>query len=235
MTERSTLAPTAAQLRATRILDHDRPKVRDLALSLIGSDAANRSFLQKAHLHLVQTMRPVYSVDEWQPVSRTLQKACGSCSQRMACLEAFARAVGIPTRVHAFRIQGRFWYPRFRYVRIFLPNSIRLLWPQFFLEGTWLDFDELYGPMEQLVAGAEHGFKNDGESIFEAVQHSPIDFCGKTCSMYGAKPEYNLSRFVVADEGFFDTRDEVLERFGSFQHTLKGNAFEAIFGGRKAS
>jgi hypothetical protein len=126
-------------------------------------------------------------------------------------------------------------YPRFRFFRWFIPRSVLLAWPQFFLDGAWLDFDELHEPMEQLAGATSHRFTNEGESLFEAVEKTPVDFLGKTCGVACAVPEQSLSNFVIADRGFFDTRDEVFERFGSFQHTLRGRAFEAIFGGRKSS
>lgn len=235
MAAQPNLTPNSANLKATTILDIGHEEVRKLAESLNQSIPDDLSFLRKAHLHLVNILRPVYSVDEWQCVSRTLQKGRGSCSQRMACLEAVARAKGIPTRVRAFCVKGNFWYPRFRLARCFIPKRILLVWPQFFLRGAWLDFDELHAPMEQLAAGTTDGFRNDGESLFEAVQNTPIDFLGKTCGLACAKPGHNLSKFVLADEGFFDTRDEAFERFGSFQHTLRGLAFELVFGDRKSS
>jgi len=150
----------------------------------------------------------------------------------MACLEALARAAGISTRVHALFISGAFWYPRFFFSRPFIPFKILLLWPQFFLDG-WLDFDELHTTTEQIVRTAP-GFQNDAESLFEAVGNASVDFFGKSCGMACARPEHDLSKFVVRDEGLFDTRDEALEKFGSLQHTLRGHAFEMIFGGRKS-
>jgi len=229
------LPPNSANLKATAILDIGHEDVRSLAESLVQSDPRDRTFLQKAHFHLAQMLRPVYSVDEWQCASRTLQKKRGSCSQRMACLEAVSRAAGIPTRVRALRVKGRFWYPRFRLSRCFIPQQVLLLWPQFFVHDGWLDFDELYAPMAQLSARAGQRFTNDGESLFEAVRSTPVDFLGKTCGLACARPEHNLAKFIVGDEGFFDTRDEALQHFGSFQHTWRGRAFEVVFGDRKAS
>jgi hypothetical protein len=152
----------------------------------------------------------------------------------MACLEAAARAAGIPTRVHALAIRGCFWYPRFRISRFLIPKSILLVWPQFYFEYAWVDFAELHATMNQLAGRDATGFTNDGESLFEAITHTPLDFLGETCAMPCAKPEHNLSRFLAADNGFFDTRDEVFEHFGSFQDTLRGRAFEMIFGDRKS-
>jgi hypothetical protein len=133
------------------------------------------------------------------------------------------------------QIKGTFWYPRFRLSRWFIPKGILLVWPQFFLQQTWVDFDELYAPVAELAALASQGFSNEGETLFEAVQKTPVDFLGKTRGVVCARPEHDLSRFVLNDSGFYDTRDEAFKRFGSFQSTLRGRAFEAVFGGRRSS
>jgi Transglutaminase-like superfamily len=215
-------------------MDSEHDDIRSLTTSLLQPNATAISFLRKTHLHLVELLHPVYSVDEWQAASITLQKRRGSCSQRSAVLEAIARAAGVPTRVHAFFVKGTFWYPRFRLTRIFIPDSVLLVWPQFYVETEWLDFDELHAPMTQLVADSRDGFTNTGESIFEAVAEKSVDFLGKSCGLACAQPEHDLSRFLVCDHGLFDTRDEVFEKFGSFQHTLRGRAFEFIYGDRKS-
>ncbi len=97
-----------------------------------------------------------------------------------------------------------------------------------------MDFDELHSSMDRLVENSP-AFTNDGESLFEAVRKIPVDFLGKSCGLGCAKPEQDLSKYVLSDAGFFDTRDEVFERFGSFQHTLRGRVFEFAFGGRTSN
>jgi hypothetical protein len=229
MSTQAATVPTSANLRATSILDHHDGIVLHLAANLRQRNLGDRKLLQSAHRYLVHS---VYALDELQPASHTLRKQHGSCSQRMACLEAVSRACDIPTRVRAFVISGRFWYPRFRLFRAFIPKKILLVWPQFFLEATWVDFDELYSPAARLAERAEQGFRNDGESIFDAVDDIPIDFMAKTCGTGCAPSKFDLSRFVLADEGFLDTRDEVFARHGSFHTTLRGRMFEVIYGGR---
>ena len=234
MTTPANIAPQSPNLKATAILDIANKAIQRLANTFIEPGQSDRTFLQKAHVCLCQMVRPVYSVNEWQPVSQTLRNKMGSCSQRMACLEAIARIAGIATRVRALHVSGSFWYPRFFFSRHFIPKRILLLWPQFCLQEIWVDLDELYSPAA-LLAATSHGFRNDGESLFEAIQKTPVDFLGKTCGLACAKPEHDLSKFVLCDEGLFNTRDEVFERFGSFQYTLRGRVFEAVFGGRKSS
>jgi Transglutaminase-like superfamily len=195
-----TFGPNVA---ATTILDSDHERVRKLTAEILQEQPPDIAFLRNAHLRLVELLSPVYSLNEWQPASVTLAKRCGSCSQRMACLETLARCAGIPTRVHVFRVKGSFWHPRFRLTRWFLPANVLLVWPQFFVAHGWVDFDELHAPITQLARKAKTGFKNDGESLFEAVIKTPVDFCGKTCSLPSSKLEFNLSTFISADEGLF--------------------------------
>lgn len=233
MTEQSNF-PSSDNLKATTILDSEHRDIRNLAENL-EPNGPGLAFLRNAHLRLIQLLRPVYSVNEWQPASTTLQNRQGSCSQRAAVLEAIARAAKVPTRVHAFFVKGTFWYPRFRLTRIFIPDAVLLVWPQFYVEKEWLDLDELHAPMPALVAKSGRGFTNTGESIFEAVTETPIDFLGKSCGLACARPEHDLSNFLLRDQGLFNTRDEVFERFRSFQHTLRGLAFELLYGGRRSS
>jgi len=234
MTATETITQLSANLKATTILDTDSKEVRTLTESLVEPGQSDRSFTQRAHLRLCQTVRPVYSVNERQAASKTLREKKGSCSQRMACLEAIARAAGVPTRVRALHVKGSFWYPRFLFSRPFIPKRVLLVWPQFLLQRVWVDFDELHSPVAQLAA-VSAAFINDGESLFEAVQKTPVDFLGKTCGLACAKPEHDLSNYILNDEGFFNTRDEAFQRFGSFQDTLRGWGFELFFGGQKSS
>jgi hypothetical protein len=197
-------APNSANLKATAILDHTEMSICALAAELRREHSHDRELLQAGHRHLSESVRPVYTLDEWQPTSRTLLKRVGSCSQRMACLEAVARAAGVATRSRALRVSGKFWYPRFRGLSLFIPKSVILVWPQFFIDGIWVDFDELYGPLVDLAKRADRAFSNDGESVFDAVAHTPVDFLAKTCGA-GCSSDFDLSRFVMAHEGFFDT------------------------------
>lgn len=101
---------------------------------------------------------------------------------------------------------------------------------QFYIEGTWLDFDEIYSS-KQLGSS---GFRNDAETIFDAVAHTSVDFFHKNCET-GCSSSADLSRFVLEDAGFFDSRDALYAHFGSFQHSLRGYAFEMLYGGCKSA
>jgi len=98
MIDHNTSPPSPANLSPTAILDFSHANVQRLVATVSQANISSRTFLQMMHLHLVQVIRPVYSVKERQPVSATLERGRGSCSQRMASLEAAARVAGIPTR-----------------------------------------------------------------------------------------------------------------------------------------
>jgi hypothetical protein len=96
-------------------------------------------------------------------------------------------------------------------------------WPQFYFDAHWVDFDEIYAPLTELAQHApyQHPFSNKGESLFDAVRHTPVDFLGKLKNTGYAI--YDISSFVVSDDGFFNTRDELLAKAGeqsSFQCSL---------------
>lgn len=219
---------------ATALLDHDAPAIRALVAAIpAGTDAAR---VREAHRRIAAAVRPVYTVDERQPASVTLAKGRGSCSQRIALLEAAARALGVPTRVRALQVSGRFWHPRFApVVHPFLPRELLLAWPQFLLDGRWIDLDELFGDAAALAERATHGFTNTDETLFEAVAARPVDFLGKTCSSAACRGRFDLADYVLADLGFFEDRDRLFaERAPLLQDTWRGVAFEAVYGGRKS-
>ena len=201
---------TDANVRATPILNYQDPGVQSVIATLGASQPAPRRYAQAAHTHVADVMRPVYSIDERVPVPDLLRINRGSCSQRMACVEALARGYGIGTRVRALWLDRTFWYFRLPLLRPLLPKKLLMPWPQFWIDGHWVDFDEIYGSTADLAAKSTHAFTNHGESLFDAVQHTPVDFLGKSLS--AGCPGFSLAKFVVEDGGFFDTRDELLEK-----------------------
>jgi len=215
-------------LDPTAILDYESPSVERFFDSIPSSDQSEVGFLQAAHAQVSLRVVPIYTVKERQPVSQTLERACGSCSQRLACLEALARRRGIGTRVRALWVSGRFWHPRFPITRAFIPARVLLAWPEFNLTPGWCGVEELFGPMTLRATGSVP-FANDGETLFEAVRQTAVDFDGRTRS---CSTVCDLSGFVVGRGGTFDARDDLFNRFGSFEDSWRGGAFERLYAGR---
>ncbi|MFM7107129.1 MAG: transglutaminase domain-containing protein [Planctomycetaceae bacterium] len=225
-------AVTPDNLRPTRILDHASDRVQAVVRRLPGPSGATRGWLQAAYRLLRDDVRPVYTVDELQPTSVTLAKGRGSCSQRFACLESLARAAGIGTRVRGLWMAGRFWNPRFPLAAPFIPAQILLAWPQFHVDGAWTGVESLFELPARMAERNPLAFANDGETLFDAIDHLAVDFEGTTaaCGAGGC----DLSGFVVGEAGLFESRDELFAGSRLFQHTLRGRVFELLYGGRKS-
>ncbi|MEZ0070960.1 transglutaminase domain-containing protein [Planotetraspora sp. GP83] len=171
------------------------------------SAGEGRDRLITAHRLIAARVRPAYAMNETQPISRTLILERGSCSQRLALLEAVSRASGISSRVRGLLVDGRFWYPRFPRLRVLIPRRVILAWPEFLLDDQWVAVSELYGGLDTLRAGGV--FTNTGsETLFDAVARTAVDWDGVTCS------SCDLSSHVLADLGYFDSRDALFKAHG---------------------
>ena len=205
---------TEGSAAATAILDHGSAAVRSLLdeLRRVEPDGDARALLLRAHASIASRVRPVYAVDDAQPASRTLARGRGSCSQRLAVLEAVARADGTPTRVRGLLVDGRFWYPRFPRLRFAVPDAVLLAWPEFLLDGEWIGVEELFGSVGALSSGG--GFTNaDGETLFDALGRTAVDWDGATSSP-GQCSACDLSGEVLADLGRYGSRDELFAAHG---------------------
>jgi hypothetical protein len=211
---RNTEAQATAAMGSTEptaILNWRSVPVRALATEF-GSFEGGRELLQHAHGVIARRVRAVYAVDDTQPVARTLLRGRGSCSQRLAVLEAVARSAGIATRSRGLLVDGTFWYPRFPHLRFAVPDAVLLAWPEFSLDGVWVSASELFGPAVNLATTT--GFANaGGETLFDALARGAVDWDGDT-SLPGSCSSCDLSAMVLQDLGRFDSRDELFARHG---------------------
>ncbi|MGW8727133.1 transglutaminase domain-containing protein [Streptomyces sp. NPDC055808] len=233
---------------STRVLDWEHPRVQSAVRSIgivlqEGAGPATKvAALRRAHQWISATVRPVYSVQEARPVSEVLRLGRGSCSQRMAVLEAVARAWGIPSRVRGLVVDGSFWYPRFPRLRRLVPDQVVLAWPEFRIDGLsevdhtaapWLPVSELF-----TGAGDPRGrggvFTNTGpETLFEALSRTSVNWDkGTACPT--SNGSCDLSAYLLTDLGHFTSRDALFAQHGQ---TLCGPArllAEPVLGRRAA-
>jgi hypothetical protein len=224
----------AANLAPTSILDHERSTIRALAAGLARELAAptERAFVQAAHRYLAAAIRPVYTLDEFQPASETLKERRGSCSQRLACLEALARARDTGTRVRAL---GR------RPVLVSALPPVPPLHPAANpARLVPIPPRRRLGGLRRVVHAGRRARRAGGGRVHQqrrdAVRGRRAHGGRFPRQVARLRPAgCDLSRFVVADAGVFDTRDAVFTRFGSLQDTWRGRAFAIIFGGCKSA
>jgi hypothetical protein len=194
-------------IETTRIIDFDAPNVQALIARAREGLEDPLEVLERAHGIIRDEVHPVYALNEQQPISRTLARGVGSCSQRLALLEGVARQLRIRTRVRALLVDRSFWYPRFPAIGGMLPDQMRLAWPEFRVDNMWRGASELFGSIGCQTGG---GFKNHGsETLFEAVGRCAVDWDGKA-----KDDEYDLSAFIREDLGYFDSRDALFAELG---------------------
>ncbi|MDH6216818.1 hypothetical protein M2283_004136 [Streptomyces pseudovenezuelae] len=176
-------------------------------------------------------------------MSQILRLGRGSCSQRMAVLEAVARAWGVPSRVRGLVVDGTFWYPRFPRLRRLVPDQVVLAWPEFLVDeppeadrsaARRLPVSELFAGAGERRGRADGGFTNAGpETLFEALSRTSVDWDGATACP-ASDGSCDLSAYLLTDLGHFDSRDELFARHGQ---TLCGPArflAEPVLGRRAA-
>jgi hypothetical protein len=212
---------------ATPTLDHRSAAIRALVAEI--GTREPRELLRTAHQRIVAAIRPVYAMEDLQPASITVLRARGSCSQRLAVLEAVARASGIRTRVRGIEVDGSFWYPRFPRLKALVPNDVVLAWPEFRVDGAWLQVGELYGSLEDMSACGV-GFSNaDGETLFDAIGRTAIDWDGRT-----GVASCDLSAVVKRDLGTFDSRDKLFRSHGQTLAWLPRRVADPVMSRRSA-
>ncbi len=152
-------------------------------------------------------------------MSEVLRTGRGSCSQRMAVLEAVARSWGVPTRVRGLLVDGRFWYPRFPRLRALVPTEVVLAWPEFLLperpsDDPWLPISALFAGTPATGRTGEP-FTNSGpETLFEALSRTAVDWDGTATAACPTTGPCDLSAHVRTDLGHFDSRDALFARHG---------------------
>lgn len=197
------------------ILDFESPVVSELGTRLgEAGNVAVVDFIRAAHKAVSAQVRPVYALNDLQPVSRTVQLGQGSCSQRLAVVEALARSRGVHTRVRGLLVDGKFWYPRFQGLGWLVPKSVLLAWPEFDADGSWLQASEIFGTLEVLASASKGGFANrGGDTLYDALASTAIDWDGRT-SQPGECSSCDLSATVLADLGYFNDRDDLFAEYG---------------------
>lgn len=227
-------APIAENRAATGILDWRADWIEEvLGLAGVEPGAIDIASVQSLHGAIATHVRGVYAFDETQPTSVTWTRRRGSCSQRLAILESAARAIGVATCVRGVWVDGRFWYPRFPKLRFAIPDRVLLAWPAFHLGGTWVSASELFGTIDALAKANPSGFTNAGETLFDALVATAIDWDGDTASSASCAA-CNLSAEVVVDLGYFNSRDQLFAANGQTLCAPVRVVIEPLFSRRAA-
>lgn len=200
-------ARSAGSSAPTPILDFSSPAIARFVSASFPGSPSPRMRLRRAHAAIARLTRPVYGVDELQPASTTLRRGRGSCSQRLAVLEAVARGQGIATRSRGLLVDGAFWSARFGMLAPLVPDLVMIAWPEFCLDDGWVSASDLF-PCHTAAAAP---FTNDGpETLFDAIARGAASWTASADPHAGP----GLHRFLRRDLGTFDSRDHLFARHG---------------------
>lgn len=190
----------------TRILDHASPHLqRFIADEKVARAATPASIVRTAHEAIGRRLSAVYSVNELTPASQVVRRGSGSCSQRFAVLEAIARSFGIRTRVRGLLVDGGYWNGRFPRLAGLIPHQVVIAWPEFLVDGAWLDTSALFEDCESGCAG---WFLNSGPStLFDAARDHRLEW-GSSASDDGS------GGVARVDLGYFTDRDGLFAAVG---------------------
>lgn len=223
LTPRSGTAPGG--VAATAILDWRAPAFD--VLPMPAADEPDAAHLRAVHRAVGARVGAVYGLDDLQPASVTLRRGVGSCSQRLAVVEAAARRAGIATRTEGLVLRGEFWYPRFRYLRAFVPDRVLLAWPSFLIDDDWVDASTVFAGAGCAVP---RPFTNSGEeTLFDAAARSPISWTATS-----APSCLDLSGAVLGSLGTFDSRDALFATYGQTLRPLVRTLLDPVFRRRHA-
>ncbi|MGW0044140.1 transglutaminase domain-containing protein [Rhodococcus sp. NPDC003348] len=218
-------APARGGVDPTAILDWRHPAFDALPRRTAGEFES--ALLRAVHRAVGARVAAVYGLDDTQPSSVTLARAAGSCSQRLAVVEACARRAGIATRVEGLVLRGEFWYPRFRHLRPFVPDRVLLAWPSFLVDGEWTDASVVFSDSG---CAAPLPFTNSGEeTLFDAAARSPISWTATSSPSC-----LDLSGAVLQSLGTFDSRDELFATYGQTLRPLVLATIDPVFRRRRA-
>lgn len=143
----------AAYLRSTRLLDFDKPAIRNLVQAQAWMLLPERERIGAVYDFVRDRIVFGYNESDDLPASRILSDGYGQCNTKTTLLMALLRACEIPCRFHGATIHkrlqkgivGRFFYS-------LAPSSIVHSWAEVFHQGRWialegviLDLDYLLG------------------------------------------------------------------------------------------
>jgi len=115
-------------------------------------------------------------------------------------------------------------------LRLLVPDSVLLAWPQFFLEESWVDSSELFGTLVELADGSSSGFTNaGGETLFEALPRTALDWDGRTSELATCSG-CDLSARVLTDLGLYNSRDLLFHEHGQTLSWVARTLVEPILG-----
>lgn len=132
----------AKYVRATKLCDFDVAEVKKLANELQKSAKTPLQAIREVHDY-VATFPIGFDPEDW-PASKLLKQERGQCNTKTTMAITLLRAMGIPARVHAWKIDKvvhRRYMPWILYA--FTPKHTLFTYPEIYYKGEWQLMSEI--------------------------------------------------------------------------------------------
>jgi len=154
-----------------------------------------------------------YNESDDIPASQVARDGYGQCNTKTTLFMALTRVVGVPSRVHFFKINKKVQkgiFPFHIYNR-HLKEELIHSWPEVYLEDKWMVFegiilDKYYLQQIKNRFKTEKQFEGYGVSVKD-LSNSSTDWTGEDT--------YIQKESIIKDEGLYASPDEYYEKYGA--------------------
>lgn len=197
---------------ATALLDYRHPAIRALVAAKRWDSLNEQGKILSIYNYVRDEILFGYNTTDAIPASRVLQDGYGQCNTKGVLFMALLRAVGIPCRMHGFRIDKRLQKGAITgiYYRL-SPDEILHSWVEVYYNGRWVNLEGFIldlAYLTQLQAkfrSCSGSFCGYGAAV-EDLQNPPIYWEGGDT--------YIQKEGIVADLGIYPTPDAFFAEHG---------------------
>ena len=192
-------------LEATRLLDYDHPKIKQLVAARGWEKLNDDEKIRAIYTFVKDEIHFGYNKADTLPASKVLKDGLGQCNTKTTLLMTLLRAVGIPCRFHGFTVDktvqegilSGIWYN-------LAPQEILHSWTEVQINDQWV-------PLEGVILDDNYLEQlrdkfNDKDTVCGFGAASNVFH--ETTEKFNGEPTYIQSKAIVKDYGVFSNPDE---------------------------
>lgn len=201
-----------AYLKETRLLDFNAPSIVRLTESRGWAELSVYDRIGAAYRFVKDEILFGYNESDAIPASQVLSEGYGQCNTKAVLLAALLRRLGIPCRIHAFRVdkkvqEGIVPEPFYRLA----PATLIHMWAEILYKDRWVNLEgcildpEYLSSVQETWAGCEGRFCGFGVAVADVTEAS---------TAWKGEDTYIQVDSIVEDLGVFDSPDEMYRTHG---------------------
>lgn len=212
-------------LQPTRLLDYNTKEIKELIQKAF-SDIGTSEKIEKIYYFVRDEIKFGYNESDDIPASQVLKDGYGQCNTKTTLFMALARAVGIPSRAHLFKINKKVQkgiFPTHIYER-YMKEELIHSWPEIYLKDRWIILEGIILDNEYLEQ-IKKKFRFKGQ--FEGYGISVLDLSSVNTNWSG-KDTYIQKKSITKDEGMYASPDEYYQEYGTNMDKLEKFFFKCF-------